>query len=289
MIFRTECLASFLYATTRVMLCFLFRRLARLVGIKVPYPCPPCMQETVASRVASCPLVFLALLLGLPASLGAGLGPFPAATVGCGGPSSGTSPEWPENAPPTNPAAPWPGAWPAASQETVAHRGGGQALHATTLSSSFFPPAAPAAPSRNGVFFSSDASVSPSLGSAPVLGATRLETEQSRNGGVGAADSLAGGVKLGEVSLWNTDVSSPPKKDVFSSLNSLDAFALAGKVQARQKATPTAGVSTCCSGGTQLNGAKSDATFAGAGWLGVATPSPPAQAPGSSAEELLLI
>ncbi|EPT26293.1 GTPase activating protein for Arf protein [Toxoplasma gondii ME49] len=246
-------------------------------------------RKVQAAKAAIAALYSTSGTSGLPASLGAGLGPFPAGTVGCGGPSSGTSPEWPENAPPTNPAAPWPGAWPAASQETVAHRGGGQALHATTLSSSFFPPAAPAAPSRNGVFFSSDASVSPSLGSAPVLGATRLETEQSRNGGVGAADSLAGGMKLGEVSLWNADVSSPPKKDVFSSLNSLDAFALAGKVQAKQKATPTAGVSTCCSGGTQLNGAKSDATFAGAGWLGVATPSPPAQAPGSSAEELLLI
>ncbi|KEP62794.1 UNVERIFIED_CONTAM: GTPase activating protein for Arf protein [Hammondia hammondi] len=237
---------------------------------------------------------------GFPASLGAvasgsgpagaGPGPFPAAIPGPGGPSLGTSPEWPETAPPTGPAAPWPGAWPAASRETAMHRGGGQALHATTLSSSFFPPATPAASSGNGVFFSSDASVSASRGSAPVLGATRPETEQSRNGGVGAADSLTGGVKLVEVSLWNTDVSSPPKKDnVFSSLNSLDAFALAGKVQARQKATPTAGVSASCSRGTQLNGAKSDATFAGAGWMGVATPSPPAQAPGSSAEELLLI
>nr|CEL69660.1 TPA: GTPase activating protein for Arf protein [Neospora caninum Liverpool] len=215
------------------------------------------------------------------------------ATPGPAGPSDlGALPDWPDGATAAAAtgaaSAPWPTAWPSSVSPGSQNRGGSQALHAATLNSFF--PTSDSAPSGNGsAFFGSEASTAPLGASALATGRTETEHAHSRDGGPGGSSALTG-MKLGEISLWNSASSPAKSENAFSSLNALDAFALASKVQAPQKETAKAGAMSRAGGAP--NGTGRDEMFAagaGAGWVGVSSPSTPAPASGTSADELLLI
>ncbi|PFH33906.1 GTPase activating protein for Arf protein [Besnoitia besnoiti] len=246
---------------------------------------------------------------GSPAAASNGVGflasvPFASAAAGpVGSTSAGPLADWPGSglSPPAASSAvssaPWQGAWSAAPATSSGPQNGlsGESADASNLASSC-PTSVSSTPSAGAQppIFGGASPASPFASFPDFGGAAKAarESDAARyKGGVSAPGGPA--MKLGEVSVWDISPASAPKgTNAFSSLNSLDAFALAGKVQAHQKAPAKAAGAPAGSGGVQTTAAPSNSAFrafAGAGWS--ATPSAPAptQARSENTEELLLI